>query len=132
MHFICIIIVPKKVFESERNLVRKYINLVMECNTDICDWHVVGGRWDGFFKESYKHMNTERFNFGEEYQMISNNSISITNLIKMYKNKQIERKINIIDTNMIYHDICNFNINNYSDFLEKFIDSYAINLDCHI
>lgn len=132
MHFVCVIIVPKKIFESGRNLVKKYIDLVMECNIEICDWYVIGGRWDRLFKEDYKQNISEKFNFGEEFQKISNNSIQISNLLQMYKDKKIKRNLNIIDPNMIYYDASYFNINHSLELLEKFIDSYAINVDCHI
>ena len=57
----------KKIFENKRNFIKKYIDLVIECNIDINYWYVIDGRWNRFFKEDYKQNNSERFDFREEF-----------------------------------------------------------------
>ncbi len=65
-------------------------NLLTTYNTDcFWDWYRIGGRWNGLLTENMKR-SEDGFNFSDEHETISNNSISVKDLLEKVKDKQSE------------------------------------------
>ena len=63
-------------------------NLLTTYNSDcFWDWYRVGGRWDGLLTEN-EQRSEDGFNFSDEHETISNNMISVKDLLKKVKDRQ--------------------------------------------
>lgn len=110
-------------------------NAISTYNKDtLYDWFEIGGRWDGLFTDN-KYEN----------DLLKNNSISVEELIKGFRDTGrtysilIDPNKNIYkDRNMYWFGLYTKNKTEeewkkeYLDVLSKNKDHYVVNLDCHI
>lgn len=133
MHFVCIVVVPKKVFDNGETAIKIYVEVVMANNNEMFDWYVIGGRWDGYFNENYEpDIENGNFPYDDKYHQISNNCTLIKDIISMYNNNKKQRFVGIVDLECNYHGFDGLTKDEFMDILEKNSHNYAVTIDYHI
>lgn len=151
MHFMVIVVVPTKIYESEPDVVGEYIYGVMNqyCEDNggtEYDWYLIGGRYSGIINDAYDGSNQYNDDISSQ---LKPNSMKISDLITKIKpdsGKHIYRYI--VDQNgkyYSYEEPISFGCNsNYADDIDKDwrkiyekilndnINDYVVALDCHI
>lgn len=109
------------------------------------DWYVIGGRWDGVYKDNYQSSDNG-FNFGNLHHTLENNSQTIKEYKERYKKDTdkysmfayIDKKGNWLERgNMGWWGIVTNELDSFNTIVENLLDiqdseDYIINLDCHI
>lgn len=133
MHAICLIIIPKIIFDLGQSVVDRYIELatiVLSTKTEFSyDYHVIGGRWDGFFKTGPKCDDCYNEQSNMARQTLENNSGPVSEIISTIENKG--GKTDIIDSDFTYHNMDIITDGEFLRAVKKRIGDYYVNIDYH-
>jgi hypothetical protein len=132
-HHICLIIIPKIIFELGPDFISQYIDLAMGViNLKIefeWDYHVVGGRWDGYFKNG-------PVGDSAACQTSENNSGPVSELVTNSEKFKYKVQVPVLDTDFDSHiypmdSAGEIQHSQFLQLLNKQVEHYYVNIDYH-
>jgi hypothetical protein len=137
MHFVCFVIIPKEIYDAEKNnepeaWIQGHIDEMVEKNIDGLDWYVVGGRWNGMLIKDYTPPTTGRDLCYED--RVEDNCVTVEALLDLYKNNYMQAQPDLITSDGHYYPAYprEMSFPDFIKLLEKETGNYVVNIDYHI
>jgi hypothetical protein len=131
MHELCLIFIPKEVYEDPEADIKGHIEGTIEGHLEGLDWYIIGGRWNGFLIRDYVAPEVD-------YDLcyvdrLEDNCVRAEDLLNLYLDGYLECYPQMYTSDGQYHKFEAVG----DEFLglvkrEKDSGNYVVNIDCHM